>query len=326
MRAGYGINVIKMNQFLMDKQISGTAVRIRELKKTHNFRRINKEIGEDNLRNFLAYLYPHYDITEIERITGIPDSTLLYWFKKLNIPITRRHIANITLPASTESVIVVDLGEGAKKISTIKITPELAYLIGFVLGDGSVQRYMVEVFNKDKKLRAHLFEFLKSYGSITEDERANGLWRLRLSSVKVANLIKNENGIRKDTLNYIFNNNELAKKFIAALWDAEGSVLASEKSYYHICLYNSNKYILNKVENFLTSNNIKFSKVDLKPRVEDYFLNGRQIIPRKTVQRINIFKSSFSKWAKEIGVNLLHSKKSKTVEEILKSYGGNQNE
>lgn len=286
-----------------------------------NLQTVKKEIGEDRLKEFIHSVYPKFSITEIETITGIPDSTLGYWFQQLNIPFVRNHITNRAIPGGEESQIIISKGVVIKKVSTIKITPELAYIIGFALGDGNIQRFMVEVFNKDEKLRGHLFELLKPYGSITEERRENGLWRLRLSSVKIANLIKDKKEVRKDTINYIFSRDDLARRFIAAFWDAEGSVLLGKHNYYHIYLYNSDSYLLRKVCDFFDSKNIKFSLLNMKLRSNAYFLKGRPIIAKKIIQRIGIPKSSCLNWVKEIGIYLNHSKKREIVNEILNHRG-----
>lgn len=299
---------------------------ITELRKEKNFQTIKKEIGEERLREFIHSIYPKFSITEIEKITGIPDSTLGYWFQQLKIPFIRNHVFNVSLPGSLSSEVVVSKGAVTKKVSTIDITPQLAYTIGFALGDGSTQKYQVEVFNKDKQLKYHLLNLLEQYGPITEENRENGLWRLRLSSVKIANLIKDEKGLRKDTVDYIFSNEELAKMFTAGFWDAEGSVLQGKNKYYHIYLYNSNEYILNKICSFMSSKSIGFSALNMKSRENAYLLNNRKVVAKKLIKRLSIPKSSMLIWAKEVGIYLNHTKKSRVVKDILRIFGGNQNE
>lgn len=293
---------------------------INEIRKKGNFQTVKKTIGEEKLKGFINSIYPQFSITEIENMTDIPDSTLEHWFKRLNISAVRNHIDNISLPGDIDSQVIMRRGEIAQKVSTIKVTPELAYLIGFTLGDGSVQKFMVEVFNKDRRLRQVLFDYLKPYGSITEEERSNGLWRLRLSSVRIANLIKDKNGIRKDTMDYIFNNDLLARQFIAAFWDAEGSVLRQIKSnvlYYHIYLYNSNRYLIDKVCSFLKSKNIKLSLHERMTRDKPYTFQGRIIKSTKGLTRVNIHKASWAVWVDAIGLMMRHSKKRKIVDEIM---------
>jgi len=300
---------------------------IKEIKNDKgNFQTLKKIIGEERLKEFINSIYPKFAITEIETITGIPHSTLEYWFNKLKIPFIRNHIRTKSFPSNLDSEIVVTKDAITYRSTTIKITPELAYIIGFTLGDGSVQQYMVEVFNKDRNLRKIIWNYLKPYGTITREERKDGLWRLRLSSRRIANLIKNENQIREDTINYIFNNNILARNFIAAFWDAEGSVNLGKHNYYHIYLYNSNSYLLGKIYNFLKSKNIKFSISNLKSRTNLYLLNGMVVTPKKMVQRISIPKSSCLVWVNEIGKYMNHTKKKQVINEIIKCCGGNQND
>src|SRR3989344_63208 len=282
-----------------------------------NYLTIRKEIGEERLREFFKAIYPKFTITEIEKITGIPDSSLGYWFHKLKIPFTRHHAKTIAYSGDKdETGAVVTIGDKTYELVTIKITPELAYVIGFALGDGSISQYMVEVFNKDKALRKPLFEFLKPYGTITEQERANGLWRLRLSNGRVANLIKDQEGLRYDTLEYIFKNTELARKFIAGFWDAEGTVRA-QGNYYHLYVYNSNEHLLDRITRFLEKKGIKCSKLSKEPAKGIRYLDGHRIISKKIVHRLSVSKNYAKKWIEEIGVHMFHAKKSNIVKQMI---------
>ena len=289
------------------------------------FKTIRKNIGEERLKEFFNTIYPKFAITEIEKITGIPDSTLGRRFGELNIPFIRHHIVTKAFPGNEDAEIVITKNNEAFRAVTVKITPKLAYLIGFTLGDGSVQKYMIEVFNKDRKLREILFQHLKPYGTITEEERENGLWRLRLSNGVIANLIKDEKGIREDTLNYIFSNDELARQFIAAFWDAEGTV-RKQYNYYHIYLYNSNEYLISKVCGFLNNKKIKFSIHKRPTRDKESFILDHLVKSKKILVRINIHKPSWTKWTNEIGLLMNHTKKKEVINQILKLFGGKQNE
>ncbi|MBI4043280.1 MAG: hypothetical protein HY393_00550 [Candidatus Diapherotrites archaeon] len=288
---------------------------IKEIRKKGDFHTIRKKIGDENLRGFICDLYPAHTITELKKILEVPDSTLGYWFKHLNIPPIRHHASIVSLPASFTAQAAISNGKIATIYSATEITPELAYLIGFALGDESVQKYMVEVFNQDRKLREHLHPILKKYGTVTEDERENGLWRLRLSSVKIANLIKTGKKIREDTIDYILSNDDLARQFIAAFWDAEGTARRQDKNY-HLYLYNTNEALLERIGAFLASKGIKFSKYSRFDKGRVCFFNGHEIRTTKPLYRLSIPKESRHTWVSEIGIYLKHSKKKATVEEI----------
>lgn len=293
--------------------------------KTSNLQTVKKKIGEDRLRDFFTTLYPQFTITEIETITGIPDSTLGYWFKQLDIPFIRHHSLTILTLGDADGEAIISKGKNTYRVIAIRITPELAYTIGFALGDGAIQDWMVEVFNKDPNLKKVLFEYLKPYGSITQDERPDGLWRLRLSNGPIAKLIKLNKKIREDTIEYIFTNKELAKMFVAAFWDAEGTA-RKQGNYYHLYLYNTNRYLIDTICNFLTERGINFSIHSRKSRDKPAYNGSRIIHSKKILHRIAIPKSSYKIWLNEIGRYLNHSKKRKIVNEMLKLYGGKQNE
>ena len=146
---------------------------------------------------------------------------------------------------------------------------ELSYLIGFTLGDGAVQKYMVECFNKDEGMKQYIYNAMKVYGAITEDKTTSGIWRLRLSSVLIANLIKEDKKMRNDTIEYILSKEELAQKFIAAFWDAEGTFAKQKRKYapyYNVYLYNSNKELIDKIREYLKSKGIDSSILTIDNR------------------------------------------------------------
>src|SRR3989344_1006940 len=268
-----------------------------------NFQAIKKEIGEDRLKEFFNAIYPKFSITEIEKIMGIADSTLGYWFSKLDIPFIRNHIRTRALAGDkNKTEAVITMKDKTYELQTIEITPGLAYVIGFALGDGSISQYMVEVFNKDRKLKGHLFEFLKPYGTISEEERDYGLWRLRLSNGRIANLIKDREGIRFDTLEYIFKD-------------------------YHLYLYNSKLPLLEMIKKYLVENGIKISTLINDQRGKSHYINGRLLTNKKIMYKLSVPKESAKKWIENIGINMLHSKKGEMIQQMIKNkYGEGQND
>lgn len=283
----------------------------------NNFQTIKKQIGESKLIELIKNFYPKYDITLLEKIMKVPDSTLLRWFDKLRIKANRNHIFNESIVANFNKETILYSNNTVKKVSAIKMTPGLAYLVGFTLGDGATQKYMVEVFNKDRGMYNYLLKTMKNFGAVTLDQRANGLWRIRLSSKLISDLIKRNKKMRKETVDFILNNDRFAPYFIAGLWDAEGSVLKQAK-YYHVYFYNSNKKLIDLVGNYLSKSRIDFSIIKIKERRKSFTSMGRTIIPRKQMYRLGVPKKSVDKWAELIGLYLLHSKKSKIVKEIIK--------
>ncbi|HLC92825.1 MAG TPA: LAGLIDADG family homing endonuclease [archaeon] len=296
---------------------SETIKKINDLRVNHDFRAIKKIIGKENIAALLAKLYPKNDITTIEKILNVPDSILGCWFRNLGIPLVRRHVSTEMFPANFDGSTVIAFGNSAKNLSAIKIGEDLAYMIGFCIGDGAVQKFMVEAFNKDKGMKEYLKATMEKYGTVQEVYRDDGLWKLRLSSVKIAALIKKNGTISEDTLDYIFSEEGLAPRFLAGLWDAEGSVLR-QGNYIHVYLYNADKRLLDRISEYLNFKGIKNSIIEIKKRVEPYCLGGRPVIARKQIYRLGVPKSHIGKWAELIGLHLKHSKKSTVVLEIEK--------
>src|SRR3989344_541118 len=306
--------------------IQQTLEEIKDMKRNgNNFQTIKHQIGEKRLKSFLKTIYPNFSLPEIEKITGVPDSSLGYWFEKLKIPRSRWHMKTIAYAGDNEKEQIVTVEKKVYKLKTIKISQELAYLIGFNIGDGNTEPYSVAVFNQDRGMKAYLSRIMKKYGNITHNKREDGLWRLRLSKGIIANLIKDHEGLRYDTLDYIFNNDKLARTFIAGFWDAEGTVRKQNKyNYYNIYVYNSKEHLLKRIEEFFTKKGIKCSKLSKEPPKGIRYIKGKRIYSKKIVYRLSIPKDSAKNWIKEIGVNMLHSKKSETVKQMTQTnYGGN---
>jgi len=289
---------------------------ITKIRENGNFQTVKNKIGKDKLVTLINKFYPKYDIKTLEKFFKVPDSTLGHWFNDLGIRTTRRHIINESVAANFEHSDVFTKDKKAIKLSAVKITPDLAYLIGFTLGDGAVQKYMVEVFNQDRGMYDYLLNSMKKLGPVTLDQREDGLWRIRLSSRIISDLIKRNKLMRQETVDFILSDSNLAKYFLAALWDAEGSVLKQGK-YTHIYFYNSNKELIDLIVGYLNTKDIKSSILKLNERRKDYFINGHLVKPIKQMYRIGIPKSDVGKWANEIGLYLLHSKKKKVVNEII---------
>ncbi|MCX6800984.1 MAG: hypothetical protein NTZ73_02255 [Candidatus Diapherotrites archaeon] len=290
--------------------------RISEIRKLGNFQTVRKTIGDKKLVSLINRLYPKNNISTLEKIFGVPDSSINYWFKQLEIKPSRKHVNNLVVPANFNGSSVFSVGNKSTNFSAIRIDKDLAYLIGFCIGDGSVQKYAIDVFNKNHGMKEYLNKIMARYGKVKETNRKDGLWKLRLSSVKIADLIKRNSIIRNDTLNHIFSEKILAGNFLAGLWDSEGSVL-KQKNYFHVYLYNSNKKLIDEVSNYLERDGIQNSVLAMKKRLNRYVLQGRVVKAKKTVYRIGIKKTSLDKWVNLIGLHLKHDKKYVVVKQIL---------
>ncbi|VVC00534.1 LAGLIDADG-like domain protein [uncultured archaeon] len=281
-----------------------------------NLQTVRKTIGDKRLISLINKVYPKNDVKMIEKILKVPDSSLGYWFKQLGIETSRRHLSNSTVPANFDGSIIIRPNKDAANISAMNITEGLAYLIGFCIGDGTTEKFSIEVYNKDLGMKDYLKNVMKLYGKVKERIRPDGLWKLRLSSVKISDLIKRNKTIREETLEYILADNDLAARFLAGLWDAEGSVLRQGK-YFHVYLYNSDKQLIDKVLEYLKGIGMETSILKMPKRNKPYEYNGRFIVAIKTIYRIGIPKRHFKQWAENIGIHLKHSKKCAMVRDIL---------
>lgn len=117
--------------------------------------------------------------------------------------------------------------------------PEMAYIIGFILGDGTVYYKTVSLYNTEfgffeeilKRARKVANRFDVGVGITyydkdmkTVDRSEVYLWRITISSSALARaLITPEGTIREDALDTLFKPH-IKPNFLAGLWDADGTI------------------------------------------------------------------------------------------------------
>lgn len=306
-------------EYALSAEQAEIAANIRDCTTKGDLRRVLQRVGEGCLRQFLLSLYPALSLGEIETATGIPDSTLGYWFRRLRIPTNARHARSVSVLCDEDGFSVMGTPESAVYEHKIMLTPELAYLIGFALGDGTIETYSVATFNKEETVVRYLQTICEKYGKVTYRKREDGLHKLRLSSRKIACLIRENGKIREDTVDYVLNDPECSKYFIAAFWDAEGSVAAKQIGICssNVVLYNSNKQLLEKIASALSGIGIETTIISYAYLDRKYILKGRPLHPRKVMHKLRVKEAFVLRWAQTIGSFMQHPKKQERVKAIL---------
>lgn len=187
------------------------------------------------------------NITEIANLFRKDRKTISTWFWKFGLNIKRSG------PIKIGGLVVVRTKpyitkEGNYKIRKIPFVanPDLLWICGFSLGEGTHSSGTLEVGNTNFKFLPILNNIFKKYGSTSvfydslQNKRKFGTtlvtynksdvpksdsnyFRIRLYNSAFSRMIKNEfSPINKDTVRFALSKDKWAKYFIAGLWDADG--------------------------------------------------------------------------------------------------------
>ena len=133
--------------------------------KKGNFSTLSLKVGTEKVRNLLKSLYPRFTLTEIEKITGIPDSTLERWFNVLDIPFNAFHCSIVSIPSNKNKEYSIGKYKVISKKRLIRINihkpswPDWLSEIGMHMHHSKKRKVVNEILNlfggnqNDKDLR-----------------------------------------------------------------------------------------------------------------------------------------------------------------------------
>jgi len=247
-----------------------------------------KDYTPEDYQQAIKLLSIGLGITTVSRKLGIPKSTLHYWRHKLNRPPTIRWVP--------------------------KPTPELAYVLGVLQGDGYIRKkrywhYNIELQTKDIEFAE---EFSKAIAKVLDKKfkkpkleyRKTKSNLYRVCYYSKAFYIWYKNQTLKTLKKYIEHNKECVKMFLRGIYDSEGS---NYKCMY-IKLVNSNlellKYIKYLLERYLS---IRISRIHLacKAGTKSTKKNGEVITTKKNCYAISICKKLYvQRFLREVGFSI----------------------
>jgi hypothetical protein len=207
-----------------------------ELIRGKRFRKVVAEVGFEEFRNIMKYLYSSLGMgtVSIGKMVGRSNVTIAEWLGRLGIPV-KPHKYRSYARLARKHYVRVELKK-QRKVKTDAIVPDedLVRLIFFTIGDGSTQDYLMCVHQTEKQMFPTLYGRMMRYGTVFVDyydshggkvdtlEKAY-IYRLTLNNAKLARLIADEQGLRLDTTMFCLEDSELAHYAIASFWDADGS-------------------------------------------------------------------------------------------------------
>lgn len=221
--------------------------------------------------------------SSIASLLDIPESTVYGWLAKNKVP-NRPY------------------NQGSPEMLS-KLSPDLAYVIGVMHGDGFVRPSVnsISLTVKDWEFCSNFKEKLERWAGISCTQitrrKCDGLWNVSLSSKAVCDIIVNFN-----LTNLLTCHRGIKANFLRGLYDSEGSIIASKLhdrriSERRIYLYSTNKGLLELVKRLLNDFDI-FSSLFKQPKCTSHI--GRKDVFMLKIRR----KDSIKKFYEAIGFSI----------------------
>jgi hypothetical protein len=188
----------------------------------------------------------------------------------------------------------------------VRLTLRLAYLLGWIIGDGYANRREIDaiVSLRESKLVEPSFKrLLESFGSVFVVPR-HGAHIIRCNSTVLARVLCTASGQRYwKNVDFILQSPKFAPMFIAGFWDADGGVFHEANGAFRAHLYNSRLALLEKIAYALDRHlGIKVTVYKRKPNT----LQVNSKIHARS-DRFDLYVPARSNylWARHIGKHML---------------------
>lgn len=246
---------------------------------------------------------------KIALILGLPHSRITNTLRKSGIkmrpPRTPIIVSELTISnppppriESWENQVVVR--------HQIRLTRKLAYLLGWIVGDGYSNRREIDAIvslRERKPIEPPVKALLARFGTILVVPR-NGALIIRCLSTELARVLCTATGQRYwKNVDFILEFRRYAASFIAGFWDADGGVFREANGSFRAHLYNSNLFLLEKAADALSRH---FGiEVTLYKRKTNEFPVGPKIHQQSDRFDLYVQSGGNNRWARHIGTQML---------------------
>lgn len=312
-----------------------------EVMKGKRFREIVTEMGWDKFHELMHYMYSCLGMgtVPIGELIGKSDVTVADWLRRLGIQV-KPHKYKVYARLGEKQGWKVEV-KNKEQVKTHTIVPDedLVRLIFFTIGDGSVQDYMINIHQAEKRMFPILRNRMMHYGNVFIDyydfygRRVDTLeeayiYRLTFNNAKLARLIADRQGLRLDTVQFCLKDRKLATYAIASLWDADGSLpkdktkllgFRAEITQSHIPEHQKDSIkFLNQIKKALKDHweiNSRLRFLDVPPTTQIYKRVIKVSRPRCI---LHISQKDLPKFANEISLYCEHPDKKERSLKIIK--------
>jgi intein-encoded DNA endonuclease-like protein len=277
--------------------------------KMYSMEDYNKAI---NLRN------KGFTLDKISKILSIPSGTIYFWSKgALPLQYSNKHRESSIIKIRKFNETSRRLREEKYNELKSKITPDFAFSLGSILGDGCISirkrdsRNMGQIclITKDKDYAMNFRDSIEKWSQIKcKLIFYRNVWNVWSYSLVVARCFKDFD------LSKLFSlDDKIKSSFLKGIFDAEGSVDVKSKK---IIFTNTSKNIIKLVENILESFEIK-SKVYVR-RSKVRFIEGRKLLPSSYFVIQISSKEGLKLFYEKIGFSI--KRKNDKLKNIISSY------
>lgn len=203
---------------------------------------VQKGLSRDKIALMLGL--PHSTITDTLRSSGIT----------VRPPRTPTMVSELTI-SKPHHPRIENLNGQVIVRHQIRLTKKLAYLLGWIVGDGYSNRREIDAIVSLRERRI-IEPFAKSllacFGKILVVPR-HGTRIIRCGSTKLARVLCTAAGQQHwENVDFILQLPRYAASFIAGFWDADGGIFREATGAFRAHLYNSNLLLLEKIADALS--------------------------------------------------------------------------
>ena len=145
--------------------------------------------------------------------------------------------------------IVMDKGQPILKCQ-IRLTLELAYTLGWIVGDGYANKKEIDaiVYLRERSLiESFVRRELERFGTVFVVPR-HGVLLVRCNSTLLSRVLCSPKGIWYwENVDFVLRSGRYASAFIAGFWDADGGIYRETNGTVRTHLYNSDLLLLDKI-------------------------------------------------------------------------------